>query len=521
MTSRERRWHELTRNTRFVLFVAGCVALVSVLWVRWRHGEDRFPFDPGSMLSQTKSVGDDNPLPLPKDVRHLVDQFDAAQLWAEKLRDAMALPANQRREGDIGSLEDATLDDDAKRLLGYWKDALFARDPASSLAAWQQAAEEASTMPYAAEWWADWLTHGERYGEAIRFYLVEARSHSSARAAERAVELGRHHLPPPELKALLDDPAVAPVDVQDRVNARASCGDYPGLVRDVFLSQFLSRERSSPMALFTALTIWLLILAKMGGWPRRDWPWIIPGLLAGALSTTVTLVVFSLQEVNGVLSHGENPLADAYYYIAGVGLREETSKLVLFLALVPLLWRGGSDRKALMVASLVGLGFATEENVGYFGNWARGAFPRLITANFLHVGLTGLLGLSMWRLLRGARHGFEHFLATFVGVVLAHGIYDYPWNHWMPASGLTVVGTVILCVVAYRYFDAVDAVAEDRRPIVSPTAVFVIGSAVLVGIAFNNVAADMGFRLGSIAVVPEFLNTLPLAFLFIRQFRHV
>src|SRR5205823_5797400 len=76
--------------------------------------------------------------------------------------------------------------------------------------------------------------------------------------------------------------------------------------------------------------------------------------------------------------------------------------IVLFLPLVPALLRRGSRIEAMTCGALVGLGFAAEENIGYFHRFgAQATLPRFLTANFFHMSLTAVVALSVFDTLRG------------------------------------------------------------------------------------------------------------------------
>ena len=80
-----------------------------------------------------------------------------------------------------------------------------------------------------------------------------------------------------------------------------------------------------------------------------------------------------------------------------IGLREEALKLLLFVPLIPFLLNR-DDLEILTVAGLVGLGFALEENINYFqASAGLSAVGRFATANFLHIALTAMCGLTLTR----------------------------------------------------------------------------------------------------------------------------
>lgn len=84
---------------------------------------------------------------------------------------------------------------------------------------------------------------------------------------------------------------------------------------------------------------------------------------------------------------------------------------------------------AIMLTVLVGLGFATIENLYYvFGseNWTETAMLRALTAVPMHATVGIVMGYfaARWLLARRAAPAF--LAAMFVFPVLLHGFYDYP-----------------------------------------------------------------------------------------------
>jgi RsiW-degrading membrane proteinase PrsW (M82 family) len=276
---------------------------------------------------------------------------------------------------------------------------------------------------------------------------------------------------------------------------------------------------SPPFHSLTALlcgALWWLIFARIAGVPPRRWAPPLAGFLLGVLSTTLTLGAGILFPVR-FDEHGDFGQR-ALFYILGVGLREETFKLACALPLIAWLRREPSANVVLVSLCAVGIGFAVEENTGYFDGGTSPAWTRFLTANFLHLAWTGMLGFSLWRALRGAVRGWEDFAATFLLVVLTHGAYNLCFGDLLNEN-LALISIVILIAVAFRFFALLRSVAELSRQIVSPLAVFLLGSVALLGLAFVALCGTLGLRPGGAIVIGQALAAAPMAFLFLREFR--
>ena len=260
-----------------------------------------------------------------------------------------------------------------------------------------------------------------------------------------------------------------------------------------------------------------MIFARIAGVPPRQWWLALPAIALGIFATTLTLVGQIVLPIT--FDQDGDFLQRALFFTIGVGLREETFKLLCALPLVVLLRKEKSANVVLIALSAVGLGFAIEENTGYFEAGLSPAWGRFLTANFLHLAWTGMLGYSLWRACRGPARAWEHFFGTFLLVVLSHGAYDLCLGSFLDES-LSLFSVLIFVGVAFRYFTLLRSVAELSCQVVSPLAVFIFGSAAVLGLNFAGLCWGIGLRWGTAIFLSEALCMAPTAFLFIREFRH-
>ncbi len=269
------------------------------------------------------------------------------------------------------------------------------------------------------------------------------------------------------------------------------------------------------LTLFAAW-LWYFILVSHSDHGRWRWLCPIPAVVAGVLSIWPTLTLVAWQDFTGGMT-AEAPFPqDLIYYVLGVGLREEACKLALFAFFLPwLLWRR-QPGLALLTGAFVGLGFALEENVSYYQEGGGVAWARFVTANFLHIAMTGICAHSLYEMLRTRFARADQFIASFAGIVAAHGVYD-----WLLDQGENAwLATVVLVVTASRF---IDLLGEETRPFrltISPRAVFTLGSAVLIAVAFITGAWTTHSMQGVADAGLECIGMVPIAVLYWRKFEH-
>jgi hypothetical protein len=149
------------------------------------------------------------------------------------------------------------------------------------------------------------------------------------------------------------------------------------------------------------------------------------------------------------------------------------------------------------------------------------ALGRFISANFMHVAMTGLCGLALTRWLRFHRSCWEHSLLTIIGVILIHGAYDFCLSMRDP-RGLFSLGffaTVMLMGLTYGYIQELRRVRLARGNIFGPLWVFLVGVGVLVGCSLVATSRLYGLEMAAVMMVGEGLSSALLIGLFSIQLK--
>jgi|MDTC01.3.fsa_nt_gb RsiW-degrading membrane proteinase PrsW (M82 family) len=363
-------------------------------------------------------------------------------------------------------------------------------------------------------WW-----QGDLEG-AVAHYDAEATLPDGSYARSKVVSLLLKSKDRDRLVELTQDSRYKLGDHQSILRFGVHLKDPILIIRGVFLHDY-GRVPGLvwPLTLLVA-ALWFIMIVKLcqvGRWHSAPVYAGLVGVLLGVVSTTFTLFAVVWQEdVLGFKFDGTEP-NDFIVWVCGVGVREESVKLALFAVMTPWLYRL-RDPKAVMVgASCVGLGFAVQENLGYFGESGSAVFARFLTANFFHISLTGTLGFAFCRLLYTPLSEWERFLGTFILVVVVHGVYDF-----LVSNDGGFFAIMLFSFFVHHYFRVIQKHCPlSRRQMVSPLGVFVIGSALVVGLSMMTAAAVSPSFSSAIGMVTgQLLGYVPLMFLFINQFRN-
>jgi len=278
------------------------------------------------------------------------------------------------------------------------------------------------------------------------------------------------------------------------------------------------RPGPTAIALLTG-ACWLMFLLQAGQPGTRTgirWPLAVVAVVLGVASIWPTLFAIYWQEEVWQLRPNRDLVGGLRYFILGVGLREELCKLLLFLPLVPWIVRRGSQREALLVAACVGLGFAVEENAGYFHRNAGDSLGRFLTANFVHMALTGLAGLAGCRGLWYPRQCGAEAAGVVLLVILLHGAYDALIV--LPAlAEIAFANFIVFVLLAYQFFRELRASWQPGGETVSLTATFLTSVALVVATSFVYLSALHGFGTAIDAVVAPGIGLGLMVYLFLRE----
>lgn len=287
------------------------------------------------------------------------------------------------------------------------------------------------------------------------------------------------------------------------------------------------RPRFTPFGLAMATTCaiaWAFFcgrLGKVGESPKRRIPLYLAAFALGVASVLPTAAIIAVEEAKLRLVETGDAGRDVLFFVFGVGLREELSKLLLFTPLLFFLRRGRRDKlEVLVCGAMVGLGFAAEENLGYLAHPnVHGALARFLTANFFHMSATGVLAMALDDFLDDRERHATDFTRISLLVVGMHGAYDFLLSH--QEMGGSYLAMAVFVFLARMFLGAVDVARRKVDRTVTLLHAFVFAVAVVVGVSGAHAFQAAGLT-GSVALLAEGLVGLALiVFVFVRTLRNM
>lgn len=391
-------------------------------------------------------------------------------------------------------------------------------------AAWERlkaAALRLPPPPIANEFLGDLLDDADMPMEAISAYRREGVLPEALQARDRAWALAIKHKEKHTLQELLADATYRSELSAWHEHEVGAVLEVPWLrLRGLVRMEWQSLEWDRVLCTALAAALWCAVLLRFLPAMRWRWAWTLPPIVLGVISVVPTLWIVHYQtHVVGLVENG-NPIHDAVFFLLGVGLREELSKLALFAFLLPMLLKQRSEAAAQIAGALVGLGFALEENLQYYAEGFAAVVGRLLTANFMHIAMTAITGHALYVMVRSRFHRVQQFLATFGAIVAAHAFYDWAIGaesaHQL-LGGLSMASVVVLALLAQRFFDSLLALARPQRGLVSMVALFVLGTVSLISLAMVLEALSTGALTAISSVGADALSNAVILVFYVRK----
>ena len=309
------------------------------------------------------------------------------------------------------------------------------------------------------------------------------------------------------------------VTAEVRMHEAMARRDWRDATSWFFPSQFEGTRTEVLLLALVSGLVWFAICAQIGLlWQR--WrvrlPMYLGAMALGVASTYVTMAVAMAEHAYGFTEKGQAVL-DAIYFVVGVGLREELSKALLLLPLVPIVKRWGRRREALACGALVGLGFAAAENIGYFHMGLSTALARFLTANFLHVSTTGLIAVAIDDYVRGRENQPGDLSRTLMVIVAAHGLYDFFLSSPSVGAG-SFMAMFVFVLLTRRFVDVLRHLPGREGPLLEW---FGVGLAVVAGASFVYACTLVTPLQAAAALLEGMLGLAIVTYMFVHELRNI
>jgi RsiW-degrading membrane proteinase PrsW (M82 family) len=386
------------------------------------------------------------------------------------------------------------------------------------------AADATPPAPWANHVLAEEAALAFKNDEAAQRYEREARFFAERRAdMDSALMLWMQAEAWDYVEGKLADPEVsARVSPRTHYRYAVHARDWKGAALWIFAEWNPLRDKPTLVLAVLTAFVWGLFLARLGKVAERPAfrvPIYLLAFVLGVASVAPTIALIGIEEASIKLVESGDTVRDFLFFTFGVGLREEASKLLMFLPLLPILRAGKAAKIDVVVCgAFVGLGFAAEENIDYFAHGdLTEAMGRFLTANFLHVSMTSTLATALYEFLEDTEKHAVSFSSTAAFVIGLHGAYDFLISHHEFQGGYLAMA--LFFFLARRFLDTADAARgrADRGPTLLQF--FVVGLAVVTGLSFIFACTRVEYREAALVLTEGVLGELVIAYVFVRTLR--
>ena len=179
---------------------------------------------------------------------------------------------------------------------------------------------------------------------------------------------------------------------------------------------------------------WLIYLRKLDVFEPERWVSVLSMLALGIVFSVLCGPLYDILEHQFQFVLTGDLAGDLIFCIFGIGLLEESVKLIPFLLFLKFSSAINESVDYPIYASIAALGFASAENLLYFDD---AGLPRIaqraLSTVLLHMAWTAIAAYGIiYAKYKKKRRIAPYFLLTFFFAVLLHGVYDF----WLVGQGI-------------------------------------------------------------------------------------
>ena len=199
--------------------------------------------------------------------------------------------------------------------------------------------------------------------------------------------------------------------------------------------------------------VWLRYILKLDIFEKEKWQHIAAVFVMSFITTYGCDILYPLFSTFGFELNG-NIANDFIYCIFGIGLIEETVKIIPFLILLKFTKAINEPYDYLLYASVAALGFAFAENILYLNSYGiHIAAGRAFYAAVAHMTFcsTAVYGLLLKKYRFTTYPGPLVFIVFFFIAIFIHGFYDF-WLINKKVANFKGITTLFLLITIHLWF---------------------------------------------------------------------
>lgn len=230
--------------------------------------------------------------------------------------------------------------------------------------------------------------------------------------------------------------------------------DYTAYIHSFIEMNFTGFIWEGIVAAALIALVWMGFLLRVSLFKKQNLPVVVLFFVFGALFSTLCTFLYDFYNIGFGVEVTGNYLQDFLFCILGIGLVEESLKVVpLFILLFIIRKRHNEPITLLILGSVSAVGFAFMENLIYFDIYGlKSIFGRSLTSSVLHMGLTALPVYGVQKALLQRKGGvFAAFFRYFFIAVVIHGLYDFFLSADKVLSDFKVVSILIWIILLLFY----------------------------------------------------------------------
>ena len=176
------------------------------------------------------------------------------------------------------------------------------------------------------------------------------------------------------------------------------------------------------------LIVWFNYLRRIDIFDSEKQGYLLITLLGGMFFAAICRVFYDIFDYGLRFELNGHIINDLLYCFLGIGLIEETVKVIPFLLILRFTRQINESIDYVIYASVSALGFAFMENLLYFQDpGLRAVTGRALMSVLLHMSMTtfAVYGLFYSRYRKNNQHKMLYFGLSFLTAVVVHGLFDF------------------------------------------------------------------------------------------------